>query len=31
MHDWYRIDTLFEALSRSIIGTWFMDDVEYIS
>ena len=30
MNNWYKLDTLFEALASSIIGTWFMNNVEYV-
>jgi hypothetical protein len=30
MHDWYTFDTLLEAPARSMIGTWFLVDMEYM-
>jgi hypothetical protein len=31
MHDWYILGTWLEALVSSIVDTWFMDDVAYLS
>jgi hypothetical protein len=30
MHDWYILGTLVDALSSSMIGTWFMVDMTYM-
>jgi hypothetical protein len=31
MHDWYILGTWLKALVSSIVDTWFMDDVSYLS
>jgi hypothetical protein len=31
MNDWYILGTWLEACVSSIVDTWFMDDVEYLS
>ena len=31
IHDWYILGKWLEALVISIVDTWFMDDVTYLS